>query len=37
MAKLENKNQEIINNQNNEKIGNINIIKTTQNTETNLL
>ena len=34
IAKLENKNQEIINNQNNEKIENINIIKTTQNTET---
>ena len=32
--KNENKNQEIINNQNNEKIENINIIKTTQNTET---
>ena len=34
ISKLENKNQEIINNQNNEKIENINIIKTTQNTKT---
>ena len=34
--KLDNKNQEMINNQNNEKIENINIIKATQNTETEL-
>ena len=33
IKKLDNKNQEIINNQNNEKIENINIIKTSQNTE----
>jgi len=33
IKKLDNKSQEIINNQNNEKIENINIIKTSQNTE----